>query len=273
MSVQIIEGDCLATLRTLPAESVQCCVTSPPYWNLRDYGHDGQIGLEDTPIKYVAKLVNVFVEVKRVLKTNGCLWLNIGDSYGKAKQLQGVPWRLAFALQDSGWTLRSDVIWHKPNAMPDAATDRPTSAHEHVFLLTKNERYFYDSDAIAEATEGRELFGNSRKKGHCEQRQDNTRRDMTPNFTRNSRNVWSIAPQTYNGAHFATMPPELAERCIKAGSKPSDTVIDPFGGAGTTGLVADRLGRNAILCELNPTYAALARTRIQGDAGLFASVI
>jgi DNA modification methylase len=302
----ILTGDCLEVLRGLPDGMAQTCVTSPPYYGLRDYGHAGQIGLEETPDAYVARLVDVFREVLRVLRDDGTLWLNLGDSYAaqggahggrndnqrgvgakrlheegagdqaarrpaygyKPKDLLGIPWMVAFALRADGWYLRSAIVWHKPNPMPESVRDRPTSAYEHVFLLSKRASYYYDAAAIAEQSEGRELFGNSRSKGHCEQRQDNDRRDMTPTETRNARNVWTIATQPYSGAHFATMPPDLAERCIKAGSKPGDTVLDPFGGAGTTGLVADRLGRSSTIIELNPEYARLARERITADAPL-----
>lgn len=283
----IIEGDCLKTLRTLPNGAAQTCVTSPPYYGLRDYGHAGQIGIEETPDAYVARLVEVFREVRRVLRDNGTLWLNIGDSYAaqggahggrtdnqrgvgakrlheegagdqaarrpalgyKPKDLLGIPWMVAFALRVDGWYLRSAIVWHKPNPMPESVKDRPTSAYEQVFLLSKREKYFYDAMAIAEETE-------------------ETERHEQFTIKRNARNVWTIATHPYSGAHFATMPPDLAERCIKAGSKPYDTVIDPFGGAGTTGLVADRLNRRFILCELNPEYARLAKERIVADAPL-----
>jgi len=285
MSVTVLVGDSRTVLATMPDSSVQCCVTSPPYFGLRDYGHDGQIGLEATPEAYVAELVALFRAVRRVLKDDGTLWLNLGDSYasfrdGKAtpdttrgddvgtlvpkgsamnrmastfkgtsikhKDLIGIPWRVAFALQADGWYLRSDIIWHKPNPMPESVTDRPTKAHEYVFLLTKSARYYYDAVAIAEPSIAE---------------------------TRNARTVWSITTQPYKGAHFATMPPELAQRCILAGSRIGDTVLDPFGGAGTTGLVADRLGRDAVLIELNSTYAAIARDRIHDDAPMFAEVV
>ena len=275
MTVTVLEGDSRTVLATLPEASVQCCVTSPPYFGLRDYGHNGQIGLEATTDDYVAEMVALFREVRRVLKDDGTLWLNLGDSYAgsgkgpsqslsaeardmthtmhtafvpdglKPKDLIGIPWRVAFALQADGWYLRSDIIWHKPNPMPESVTDRPTKAHEYVFLLTKSARYYYDAAAIAEPS---------------------------IDDTRNARTVWSITTQPYKGAHFATMPPELARRCIFAGSKTGDTVLDPFGGAGTTGLVADRLGRDAMLIELNPTYAEMARQRITDDAPLFVEV-
>jgi DNA modification methylase len=316
--IRVIEGDCLATLRTLPDGAAQTCVTSPPYYGLRDYGHAGQIGLEESPDAYVERLVEVFREVRRVLRDDGTLWLNLGDSYHnlrthmgggaptntvhrgtardgtecfgrvnrskrfdgiKDKDLFGIPWMVAFALRADGWFLRSDIIWHKPNPMPESVRDRPTSAHEHVFLLSNRGAYFYDAEAIAEPAEESSLsrlaqdiaaqVGSARANGGAK---TNGTMKAVGGATRNARNVWAIATRPYSGAHFATMPPDLAERCIKAGSRPGDTVLDPFGGAGTTGLVADRLGRSAILCELNPEYARLARERIAGDAPLLAGV-
>jgi len=302
----ILIGDCLEVLRGLPDGMAQTCVTSPPYYGLRDYGHAGQIGLEETPGAYVARLVEVFREVRRVLRDDGTLWLNLGDSYNsgasgglggstllggqsnqrqsnraesrkkrhdaeglKTKDLFGIPWMVAFALRADGWWLRQDIIWHKPNPMPESVTDRCTKAHEYVFLLTKSARYFYDAAAIAEQAE-RGDAGSRFDQGKTAQRSitppaDGARID---DGKRNARSVWPMATQPYSGAHFATMPPALAERCIKAGSKPGDMVLDPFGGAGTTGLVADRLGRGATLIELNPEYARLARERITADAPL-----
>jgi DNA modification methylase len=275
----------------------QTCVTSPPYYGLRDYGHAGQIGLEKTPDAFVARLVDVFREVRRVLRDDGTLWLNLGDSYAaggngpgsgsiaahgnkgsalpgkkappgyKPKDLLGIPWMVAFALRADGWWLRQDIIWHKPNPMPESVTDRCTKAHEYVFLLTKSARYFYDADSIREAPTGRTDALSVINTGANNEREKRTlNNDGT--IGANARSVWPIATQPYSGAHFATMPPALAERCIKAGSKPGDMVLDPFGGAGTTGLVADRLGRSATLIELNPEYARLARGRITADAPL-----
>jgi len=309
-SPRILIGDCLETLRGLPDGIVQTCVTSPPYYGLRDYGVSGQIGLEETPDAYVARLVAVFREVRRVLRDDGTLWLNLGDSYAattkgssgvgknatnkgtlladrswqvpigtKPKDLLGIPWMVAFALRADGWWLRQDIIWHKPNPMPESVTDRCTKAHEYVFLLTKSARYFYDAAAIRE--DSADLEGSAKRYaapffvgpkhesgGYSVDGGTHGAGMKSFDGTRNARSVWTIATQPYSGAHFATMPPDLAERCIKAGSKPGDTVLDPFGGAGTTGLVADRLQRHAILCELNPEYAALARQRITGDAPL-----
>jgi DNA modification methylase len=326
MRIRILTGDCRDVLSTLDAGSVQTCVTSPPYFGLRDYGVAGQIGLESTPDAFVAEMVAVFREVKRVLRDDGTLWLNLGDSYAgswgaqgrqgasgqmadrsvvqarsiaahpqkmtqtgsmknlpglKPKDLIGIPWRVAFALQTDGWYLRSDIIWHKPNPMPESVTDRPTKSHEYLFLLAKSERYYYDSGAIAEpavkAGQVIHAYGSGAKdRADVSETNDRRTRIGLANWnqpcpeTRNRRSVWTVATQPYSGAHFATFPPALIEPCILAGSKRGDTVLDPFGGAGTTGLVADRLGRDALLIELNPEYAAMARTRIDGDAPLFA---
>lgn len=441
VTVNILVGDVRERLAEVPDASVQMCVTSPPYFGLRDYGHAGQIGLEPTPDAYVAELVAVFREVRRVLKDDGTLWLNLGDSYAgsgkggnpvagkqasnagsqsigvlyetgrtareaavtnvtrktweigmKPKDLIGIPWRVAFALQADGWYLRSDIIWHKPNPIPESVTDRPTKSHEYLFLLAKSERYYYDADAIAEPSICTDdaRFGGPRikydgKTGLTEAPEYQGQRSaVTIRETRNKRTVWTIATQPFKGAHFATFPPALIEPCILAGSRvagkrcdcdvvvstptgevesadptattgragmnrprgasegtlpitrreqrhharelrdsphraameaeagsafdhyirtdasgarpvsvslreiwrargwitdappcdcpifPADTVLDPFGGAGRTGLVADRLGRNAILCELNPAYAQMAERRIHDDAPLFA---
>ena len=310
MTVSVLTGDCLATLATLPAGTFQTCVTSPPYYGLRDYGVAGQIGLEESPDAYVARLVDVFREVRRVLRDDGTLWLNLGDSYAggssgdrnpgtgkqgagfmqknerrapvagfKSKDLLGIPWMVAFALRADGWFLRSAIVWAKPNPMPESVRDRPTSAYEMVFLLAKQARYFYDADALRE-----DYAPASAERYAYEFRADvpSAQANKSPALGagkieqnpmgRNARNVWTIATQPYSGAHFATMSPDLAERCIKAGSKPGDHVLDPFGGAGTTGLVADRLGRHATLCELNPDYARLARERITADAPLLAEI-
>jgi DNA modification methylase len=324
MSVDILQGDCREVLATLPAESVQTCVTSPPYWGLRDYGVPGQLGLEKTPDEYVANLVAVFREVRRVLRDDGTLWLNLGDSYAagkmgrddlddaslarraaaygtrrgpgagprgaprqrsapdglKPKDLVGIPWRVAFALQADGWWLRSDIIWHKPNPMPESVTDRPTKAHEYLFLLTKAERYYYDAEAIKEpasenpggaafyarkgmpmpvASDGRKGFA-GRKDGEGKSGFSSQVPDYS--FGRNRRSVWTVATRPYKGAHFATFPPKLIEPCILAGCPVGGTVLDPFGGSGTTGEVAERHGRNAILIELNASYLPLQRERL-----------
>jgi DNA modification methylase len=332
---RIIAGDCIEGLRTLPDASVHCCVTSPPYWGLRDYGHDGQIGLESTPEAYVARMVEVFREVRRVLREDGTLWLNLGDCYASApkgnktpsygscfdgrnmsgvdtsgkkdkaaasglqhKQLVGIPWRVAFALQSDGWWLRQDIIWAKPNPMPESVRDRCTKAHEYVFLLTKSERYFYDADAIrqplrwqqpnvlatnAQARQQKRLseriaagdlsalrtesdrrtaMNGERAKGRGNDA--NRERTLRENLAgANRRSVWTVTTKPYSGAHFAVMPADLVEPCIKAGCPEGGTVLDPFAGSGTTLAVAAELGRNAIGCELNPEYIALAERRIK----------
>lgn len=277
MSIRIMPGDCRRELAKLPDESVQMVCTSPPYFGLRNYGIDGQIGAEDTPEAYTAALVDVFRAVRRVLRKDGVLWLNLGDSYHnvrthmnggaptntvhrggardgtecfaranrnkklpglKDKDLIGIPWRVAFALQADGWWLRSATVWQKVNPMPEKKSlDRPLRTYEMMFLFTRNGQYFYDRD------------------------------NALPD-------VWTIPTQAGGaGVHFATMPQELAERCIKAGSRPGDTVLDPFGGAGTTALVADRMSRHAVLIELNPRYVELAHSRVANDAPLFADVM
>ena len=314
----VIQGDCIEGLRTLPDASVHCCCTSPPYWGLRDYGHDGQIGLEPTPQAYVERMVEVFREVRRVLRDDGTLWLNLGDSYAAArggtsmpaetlaggvsgrgdivakrgresgytphrdpaahglkhKDLVGIPWRVAFALQADGWWLRQDIIWHKPNPMPESVRDRCTKAHEYVFLLTKSDRYYYDAGAVSEPVASVRGPGNKRPlKGVDEDGQKHrTRaglhlsaerwREHGPPTSRNRRSVWTITTKPYSGAHFAVMPPDLVQPCILAGCPEGGTVLDPFAGSGTTLAVAAELGRNGIGCELNPEYIELANQRI-----------
>lgn len=350
MSVRILTGDALAVLRTLPEASAQMCVTSPPYFGLRSYLPDdhpdkpAEIGLEDTPDAYVARLVDVFREVRRVLRDDGTLWLNLGDSYAgswgaqgrqgasgsmadrsvishrqisahprkasrtgstlhldgiKPKDLIGIPWMVAFALRADGWFLRRDIIWAKPNPMPESVTDRPTSAHEYLFLLSKRERYFYDAEAIKEDCESGP--SDIRKMQEAKPRIGGKHKELADAFSkasgatnigrkrsvgspdgRNARSVWTIPTQPFSAArlqgwdedhdHYAVMPPRLVERCILAGSAKGDTVLDPFGGAGTTGVVADRLQRAAILIELNEKNARLARARMCGDAPLLAEV-
>ena len=310
MSVRIIVGDALEQLRLLPAESVHCCVTSPPYYGLRDYGMAGQIGLEPTPDEYIAALVAVFREVRRVLRKDGTLWLNIGDSYSsggrgvgmdgergekqrsnagallgpkrapdgyKPKDLLGIPWMLAFALRADGWYLRQDLIWAKPNPMPESITDRCTKAHEYLFLLSKSERYWFDAAAIAEpavTTIGTHRGGSLARIGADNFVAANAHRGppSLSDGTRNKRSVWTVASEPFAEAHFACFPPALIEPAILAGCPKGGTVIDPFGGAGTTCLVADRLGRSAILIELNPLYAGMSERRIYRDGPLFADV-
>lgn len=320
MTVTVLEGDARVLLPTLPDGVARCCVTSPPYFGLRDYGVEGQVGLEGTPEAYVADLVRIFRRVRRVLADDGTLWLNLGDSYAgswgaqgrtggmagrtvvaarhvrvapprasgtgsadrfggvPAKGLLGIPWRVALALQSDGWVLRSDIVWHKPNPMPESVTDRPTKAHEYVFLFSKGPRYFYDAGAIVEPATGKPPGNSKAVRAVAGGRRGNNANlrgslhKIGARDVRNARSVWTLPTQPFSGAHFATMPPALAERCILAGSAPGDTVLDPFGGAGTTGLVANRLGRAAVLLELNPAYAALARDRIASEAPLLAQV-
>jgi DNA modification methylase len=297
-------------LATLPDASVQMCLTSPPYWGLRDYGAPGQLGLERTPEEYVQNMVAVFREVRRVLRPDGVLWLNLGDSYArepakggsgtpngrnvakmgytgdkpvpaglKPKDLVGIPWLVAFALRADGWYLRSEIIWAKPNPMPESVTDRPTKAHEQVFLLSKSESYFYDAVAIQEGFAD-ERMGNPgsykwsyandpetglgiRGAGGGSQKLQSEGWNADGSKTgRNARSVWTIATQPYAGAHFATFPEELARRCILAGSRPQDCILDPFGGSGTTAAVAVGHGRRAIYIDLNPAYLDLAEQRI-----------
>lgn len=343
--LRIINADCLSGLKQLEAASVQCCVTSPPYWGLRSYlpaGHPLkalEIGTEKTPQEFAAKLVAVFAEVWRVLKPDGTLWLNLGDSYArnggtdlkpsvstkyggtktimesvgdrksrapaglKEKDLVGIPWRVAFALQEAGWYLRSDIIWAKPNCMPESVTDRPTRSHEYLFLLTKSQRYYYDAEAIKEPCSestverlsqdvenqtgssrgngGAKTNGNMKAVGRVDKKRGHSRRPNGFNDRwdamekeeqcsgmRNKRDVWTVSPASYPDSHFATFPPELIKPCIMAGSKPGDVVLDPFGGSGTTGEVALELGRRAVLVELNPDYIPLIETRTNITPGL-----
>ena len=303
----IRQGDCLESLRALPSESVRCCVTSPPYWGLRDYGFAGQIGLEPTPSEYVARLVEVFREVRRVLAGDGTLFLNLGDSYAatskgsggtasttiargtgqgsnagsfydarfdlgacrlKPKDLVGIPWRVAFALQADGWYLRSDIIWAKPNPMPESVTDRCTKAHEYIFMLSKSPRYYFDSDAIKEPSaypgDNRAARTDTRKQVDpmCRDNGSRARTGKPTGETRNKRSVWTVATKPYKGAHFATFPPALIEPCVLATSRPGDIVLDPFMGSGTTAQVALQHGRQYMGCELNPEYEGLQRERI-----------
>jgi len=313
--ITILQGDVLEQLHTLPDKSVQCCVTSPPYYGLRNYGVEGQIGLEDTPEAFVEKIVEVFHEVKRVLRDDGTLWLNFGDSYCanggggerrmielgrpsenalskpyqlcdkkkssdiglKPKDMIGIPWMVAFALRADGWYLRSDIIWSKPNPMPESVTDRPTKAHEYVFLMTKSARYFYDADAIREPLQecsierakygwnGTMVFNENGKEEYRSQPDpvDKMGERWSPTQGRNRRTVWEIATQPTRDAHFATFPEALVEPCIKAGSKQGDTILDPFGGSGTTAKVARDLKRDCILIELNPKYIGIAREKLR----------
>ncbi|MFJ1461798.1 DNA-methyltransferase [Nocardia sp. N2S4-5] len=315
-SATLYHGDALAVARELPPGSVDCIVTSPPYYGLRDYGVDGQLGLEASPAEYVERLRVLFGELRRVLADDGVMWLNLGDSYNSTsananqpntnrdgtadtkqrvqesrrgrraavpdsglppKNLLGIPWRVAFALQGDGWILRSEIIWAKRNFMPEAVTDRPTRAHEHVFLLTKSPRYWYDADAIREESDPKQEAHNQRYAKVYAAQADRAATTGQPGNNnsagvhsrpgrggRNSRSVWPISAQPFAEAHFAVMPLELAERCVQAGCKPGGTVLDPFSGSGTTGLAAARHGRRYIGIELSEEYLELSmRTRLR----------
>jgi DNA modification methylase len=342
MNGTVLIGDCREMLRALPDGCVHTCVTSPPYFGLRDYGVDGQIGLEQTPDAFVAEMVAVFREVRRVLRDDGTLWVNLGDSYNagttkpsgpsktadvggwttrsgdaagarrthapalKVKDLIGVPWRVAFALQADGWYLRQDIIWAKPNPMPESVTDRCTKAHEYLFLLSKSPRYYYDHEAIknppseallqqvrqgyegadtkdysasmaqsASGTKARIIErarekidkqrGHDRRHAGFVARWDHLTKDEQASLGSNKRSVWSVATKPFREAHFATYPPDLIEPCILAGAPEGGVVLDPFFGAGTTGLVAQRRGRRFIGVELNPAYAEIAERRIRAE--------
>jgi DNA modification methylase len=301
---KILRGDSLKILKTMPDGIVNTCITSPPYFGLRDYGVDGQIGLEETPEQYVRKLVLIFREVKRVLRDDGTLWLNLGDSYAgsgkgrntdgtvhvsslmakqgtsagtimgdvpsgvipnglKPKDLIGIPWRVAFALQADGWYLRQDIIWHKPNPMPESVKDRCTKSHEYIFLLSKSKKYYFDNEAIKEETfrEGGKprIFGAKKQEGTM-------RNDVGAEFIddgkRNKRSVWTVTTKPFKGAHFATFPEDLITPCVLAGCPENGIVLDPFMGSGTTALVAKKNNRNYVGCELNKDYIELAIKRI-----------
>lgn len=312
MTSTILRGDALELLRTLPPESVHTCVTSPPYYDLRDYGVDGQIGKEGTPEEYIKKLLQVFREVRRVLTRDGTLWVNIGDSYAgsgkgrmadgthydkrpsksgnyggtreghlkkteaagcKPKDLIGIPWMLAFALRADGWYLRQDIIWQKPNCMPESVQDRCTKSHEYIFLLSKQKKYYFDAKAIREPVtaakgnaktfRGGGAYTNGRSFDNSAQVERESRGNQE-NITgmRNRRSVWNVSTNGFRGAHFAVFPEKLIEPCISAGSPQGGTVLDPFAGSGTTGVVAVRAGRNFIGCEINADYADMAEKRI-----------
>ena len=286
MTARIFVGDALTRLAELPHGSVKTCVTSPPYWGLRDYGHEGQMGLEPTPDEYVANMVRLFREVRRVLSDDGTLWLNLGDTYASGKQLVGIPWRVAFALQADGWWLSQDIIWHKPNPMPESVTDRCTKAHEYLFLLSKSARYFYNARAISDPvtpqsrersaygynTTERDTGTQAAQIGARRRQRMGLRETYQLSETRNKRSVWTVGVKPYSGAHFAVMPADLVEPCIMAGSSPDDLVLDPFTGSGTVGMVALRHGRRFVGIELNPEYAALAESRIYEDGPLLNQV-
>lgn len=263
-STTLYHGDAATVLATLPDGSADCIVTSPPYLGLRDYGVAGQIGAESSPAEYVAALVAVFREARRVLVDDGTLWLNLGDSYDSAKNLLGIPWRVAFALQDDGWILRNDIIWHKSNAMPESVTDRLSNRHEHLFMLSKSQRYWFDLDPIREPHESTpDRAGGTALRGQKAIRPSGPNSGAYSEGGRNPGDVWTIASQPFGEAHFATMPPALAERCVRAGCKHGGTVLDPFSGSGTTGLAAARHGRRYVGIDLNREYLDLSlRTRL-----------
>ena len=271
---KIHTGDCLEVLKTLKSENVNCCVTSPPYFRLRDYGHPDQIGLEDSVDEFVKKLIEVFKEVKRVLKDDGTLWLNLGDSFTSANQsktyfhnknILGIPWKVAFALQNDGWILRQDIIWHKTNPMPESVQDRCTKSHEYIFLLSKSPKYFYDHEVIKEPCISKDNYKRDRINTRLNQVPGRSKmQGLTKNnyVKKNKRSVWSIPNKPYKGAHFAVFPEELIRPCIKAGCPENGTVLDPFCGSGTTGLVARQENKNFIGIELNPAYVLIAESRI-----------
>lgn len=313
---KIFTGDCIEIMNTLEPGSVNCCVTSPPYWGLRDYGHGDQIGLEESPEDYVVKMVDVFRAVRRVLRDDGTLWLNLGDSYWggkgksgsgnpeeqaeranvslnkpyhqiagngltrpqdgkhdtiKQKDLVGIPWRVAFAMQADGWYLRQDIIWHKPNPMPESVTDRCTKAHEYIFLLSKSKKYYYNNDAIKEPARPDKSIRNrdATKLNNCPGRTKMAGLKENRYTTRNKRSVWTVTTKPYRGAHFAVFPEALITPCILAGCPIGGVVLDPFMGSGTTALVAANNGRKYIGCELNPEYVAIAERRLKSELGFF----
>ena len=318
----ILVGDAVERLRDLPDGSVQTCVTSPPYWGLRDYGQAGQIGLEETPSEFVERLCRVFDEVWRVLADDGTLWVNLGDSYGspsagrndgdhradgrsggmsskatkravnhvgssiRSKDLVGIPWRFAFAMQDRGWYLRQDIIWAKPNPMPESVTDRCTKAHEYIFLMSKNARYYFDYEAIQEEIEPHnrahyQKYAQASSKTSSKTNQVRNDGNFTETHCgfatgleekRRKRSVWNVSTQPYAGAHFAVYPPNLITPCILAGSREGDLVLDPFSGSGTTGEVALTHNRNYVGIELNPEYATLSENRISNAIGMLGRV-
>ena len=317
-SIRILQGDCIESLKKLEDQSINTCITSPPYWGLRDYnGEEKQLGLEDTPEEFVDNLVKVFKEVKRVLRDDGTVWLNLGDTYSshkdckstpqslakgmksevahviekgksvsrntkklkaaglKNKDLIGIPWRVALALQQDGWYLRQDIIWHKPNPMPESVKDRCTKAHEYIFLLSKSPKYYFDNEAIKE--DGVIKAGTKGAKGSKDRQNQKGVNARPPEYKiydgkRNKRSVWTITTKPFKGAHFATFPMDLIEPCVLAGCPEGGTVLDPFAGSGTTGIVAVNHNRHAVMCELNKEYIELAKKRIREDAGMYAKV-
>lgn len=313
LQADILVGNNIDRIKELADNSVQCVVTSPPYWGLRDYGADGQIGLEESPSVFIENLCKVFDEIWRVLKDDGTLWVNLGDSYAgsgkgspgnfgkhapsgsarhlehkhsgivpdglKAKDLVGIPWRFAFAMQDRGWYLRQDIIWHKPNPMPESVTDRCTKSHEYIFLLSKKPKYYFNNEPIREPikeTNSGKINGVRARTASGPLGGENQNNMETRIYSEikgaNKRSVWAVTTKPYKEAHFATYPPDLIEPCILAGSKEGDLVLDPFSGSGTTGEVALRHNRHYIGLELNPEYAEISRKRISEAIGMFADV-
>ena len=275
MAGYLINADVNDGLKQIEEKSVHCIVTSPPYWGLRDYGVVGQLGRESTPEEYVANMVEVFRGIKRVLRDDGTVWLNLGDSYSQTKNLVGIPWRVAFALRADGWYLRSDIIWHKPNPMPESVTDRPTKSHEYIFLLSKSQKYYYDHEAIKEKTLTHDLTSPRGSKGLDNvnsglRKQDGVGKRNYTGFNdrynapekRNKRSVWTIPTKPFAEAHFAVFPEELIVPCILAGCPEGGVVLDPFFGSGTTGIVSHKLNRKWIGIELNPEYVKMAQRRI-----------
>ena len=301
--MKFLQGNCIDKIKELDNNSIDCVVSSPPYFGLRDYGVDGQFGLEKTYQEYIANTVKVFETFKPKLKDTATIWWNVGDSYSgsgkgwskslnknnnysqginsgiiydgsKPKDLLMIPNRVAIALQDAGWYIRSEIIWHKPNPMPESVRDRPTSAHEKIWLITKNKKYYYDADAIKEDAAW-DRWGKQtnikEKVGKAKLSKDRTKEEIQKlgNGKRNKRNVWTITTKPFKDAHFATFPKDLIEPCIKAGCPEGGIVLDPFGGSGTTGIVAKSLNRQAILIELNPDYIEIAKNRINKEFGMF----
>lgn len=305
MGIKVYVGNVLDRLKDIPEKSINTVITSPPYWGLRDYGEGGQLGLEETPEEFAENLVKVFREVKRVLRDDGTVWLNLGDSYSsggrttttnqslrgdknygvtrpkpnkniKPKDLIGIPWRVAFALQQDGWYLRQDIIWHKPNPMPESVKDRCTKAHEYIFLLSKNVKYYFDNEAIKEDAKYPQGPNSPKniKKGVGNFGMD-TREGLSKIGAlskKNKRSVWTVTTKPFKDAHFATYPKDLIEPCILAGCPENGTVLDPFGGSGTTCIVSEENKRNSIMVELNPDYVEIAKNRIHKELGILGAV-
>lgn len=304
MSSVIHTGDAFTVMRTMQAESIDCIVTSPPYYRLRDYGCEGQLGLEESPEEYIDKLREIFAEARRVLKDEGTLWLNLGDGYygsgkgastnrksaegtlqgtnkgtvncpkvtlrgvkGRAKNLMGIPWKAAFALQDDGWNLRQDIIWHKPNSMPESVTDRCTRCHEYIFLFSKNLKYYFDAAAIKEKANTYDMKLRDRTNARLNSVQGRRKiqgLERGDYKFRNKRDVWTVSNTHYTGAHYAVFPKELVRPCIRAGCPEGGTVLDPFCGSGTVGLVCKEESRNFVGIDINPKYVKIAESRLTG---------